>query len=69
MIEGRIHDAAETILRSRSIAITKGILRTVATEARKEGIDEMADVICKFAPALRIAWVRAEAERLKEQGK
>ena len=45
------------------------LIRTVTAEARDEGIDEMAGAICKFAPALRIEWVREEAERLKEKGK
>ena len=39
MTDKRIHNAAETILRGANIAITKGILRTIAAEAREEGIE------------------------------
>jgi len=40
MTEERIHEAAETILRAASVVITRGILYTIADEARQEGIEE-----------------------------
>ena len=43
MTEERINSAAGTILRAASIAITKGILRTIADEARAEGREELRE--------------------------
>jgi len=40
MTEERIKQAAETIHSTNNRIITEGILRTIAAEARKEGIEE-----------------------------
>jgi len=43
MTEERIDNAANTIHSSAKLSITKGILRTVAAEAREEGREEGMD--------------------------
>jgi len=77
MTEERIDEVTETILRTASVAITKGILRTIVIEARKEGIDEALIAITKtehaeFRPDtiyIDLAEAAEAITRLKEQGK
>ena len=69
MTEERIRELAEDYIARGLTRYLRDLIRTVAAEARDEGIDEMAGAICKFTPAIRIEWVRVEAERLKEKRK
>ena len=65
MTEERINSAAETIHSANRLSITKGILSTVAAEARKEGIEEMRDALERYGDIAFRA--KQEAQRLKEE--